>query len=283
MSTYTTLIDPISLSQKYAAPNWVIIDCRFGLGDKEQGRKDHQHSHIPGAIYVHLDEDLSGEIIPGTTGRHPLPPIKDCEERFSNWGIGADTQVIVYDYSHGGIAARLWWMLNWLGHEKVAVLNGGWTAWQAAGLPVDNSISKPQAQTFIANSQPDWVVDAETISDLDPQKTCLVDARAAQRYRGEKEPIDPIAGHIPGAVNYPFADNLDETGQWKSKEALRERFAPLLEGRDSSELIFYCGSGVTACHDLLALKHAGFGNARLFPGSWSGWITDASRPIAKQE
>jgi len=281
MAGYTTLIDPITLKENLSS-DWVIIDCRFGLGDKEKGRQGYHHSHIPGAIYVHLDEDLSGEIIPGVTGRHPLPSVEVCEKRFSEWGIGAEKQVIVYDYSHGGIAARLWWMLNWLGHEKVAVLNGGWAAWQVAGFPVDNLMPNPQVQQFKAVPQSNWIVEAEDLDTSDTAKNCLVDARAAERYRGENEPIDPIAGHIPGAVNYPFADNLTENGLWKSKEALRERFAPLLKDHNSTELIFYCGSGVTACHDLLALKHAGFGNARLFPGSWSGWITDATRPIAKK-
>lgn len=274
---YNTLISCESLNSLINEPNVVIVDCRFSLADTESGRNDYTQSHIPGALYAHLDEDLSGEIIPGKTGRHPLPKVDDFVQKLSDWGIDESVQVVVYDQSHGGIAARLWWMLQWLGHEKVAVLEGGWKAWQDAAHPTDAEAVTPTSRNFVAKPNPALIVDANYVNKIkaDPKHT-LVDSRARERYTGEVEPIDPVPGHIPGASSAPFLENLEE-GHFLSKEALAERFKKIGSNNPAESTIFYCGSGVTACHNLLAFKHAGLGNAKLYPGSWSEWITNNER------
>ncbi len=277
---YQTLINAEALHGLLGESNIRIIDCRFSLADKESGRRDYQSSHIPGALYAHLDDDLSGEIIPGTTGRHPMPSVADFAELCSKWGIDKNTQVIAYDQGHGGIAARLWFMLRWLGHEKVAVLNGGWAHWIKMGLAVDQQIKLPNRSQFVVAPPKDQLVSAEELLQLQRENWLLVDSRAAARYRGEKEPIDPVAGHIPGAVSAPFAENLNAEGLFHDQATLEQRFDTLLGNQKLSKTAFYCGSGVTACHNLLALHHIGRTEAKLYPGSWSGWITDPSRPIA---
>lgn len=278
---YQTLINAEALHGLLAEPNIRIIDCRFSLADKESGRKDYQSSHIPGALYAHLDDDLSGEIIPGTTGRHPMPPVSEFVELCSKWGIDEDTQVIAYDQGHGGIAARLWFMLRWLGHEKVAVLNGGWAHWVKLGLKVDQRIDLPNRSQFKAATPKDQLVEAGELLHLQQEENwLLVDSRAAERYRGENEPIDPVAGHIPGAVSAPFSENLNADGLFHDPATLEQRFDTLLGDHELGKTAFYCGSGVTACHNLLALHHIGRTEAKLYPGSWSDWITDASRPVA---
>lgn len=275
---FTTLIDVKDLYAHLGEPAWVIVDCRFGLDDTEKGRLDYYESHIPGAFYAHLDEDLSGEIIPGKTGRHPLPSVDTAAQLFSSWGIGGETQVVVYDDKAGGIAARLWWMLNWLGHEKVAVLDGGWPKWVEAGFPSDKELPKASPAYFEAHPQSQLLVDADFVDQIRQDADyVLVDSRLDFRYRGEQEPIDPVAGHIPGAINAPFPENLED-GTFKSEETLKERFSQILQGKTADHAVFYCGSGVTACHNVLALKHAGLGNAKLYGGSWSHWIADGKRP-----
>ncbi len=192
-------------------------------------------------------------------------------KRFSEWGIDAEKQVIVYDNKKGALAARLWWMLQYAGHTKVAVLNGGWQAWQRAGFKTENKENKPIATKFDMNHQRAWILSADEIEQVRNDKNwTVIDSRAAERYRGEIEPIDPVAGHIPAAINMPFAENWDEEGLMKTPEALRQRFANLPK---AEQCVFYCGSGVTACHNILAHKHAGLGMPRLYPGSWSEWIT----------
>lgn len=278
---HQTLINAQALHRSLGKVDIRIIDCRFSLADKESGRRDYQVSHIPGAIYAHLDDDLSGEIIPGTTGRHPMPSLDDFAKLCSKWGIDEDTQVIAYDQGHGGIAARLWFMLQRLGHEKVAVLNGGWAYWEKLGLPVDDEIIIPKRTEFKPTSPKKNLVEAGDLLQLQQEDNwLLVDSRAAERYRGEKEPIDPVAGHIPGAVSAPFAGNLNSDGLFYDRGALEKRFDTLLGKQDLSKTAFYCGSGVTACHNLLALHHIGRTEAKLYAGSWSDWITDESRPIA---
>lgn len=277
---YTTLIPPADLYRNYQRPDWVIVDCRFDLADTEAGRRAYREAHIPGARYAHLDDELSGEIVPGTTGRHPLPAADEAARVFGRWGIDDEVQVIVYDDKGGGIAARLWWMLRWLGHEAVAVLDGGWQAWQSAGYPVDQKTVRPQARTFTARVRHDLLVDAADVERFRrSSEYVVVDSRTPSRYRGEEEPIDPIAGHIPGAINLPFADNLT-AGHFRSTDELGHRFEKAIGNKDSDQVIFYCGSGVTACHNILAFQHAGKGEARLYPGSWSEWITDPRREVA---
>ena len=277
---FNTIISAAELSAHLADAdaNWRIIDCRHDLSDTEAGRRAYQAGHIPGAVFAHLDEDLSGPIIPGTTGRHPLPCVTAMEQQFGKWGIGTDTQVVVYDDKRGAIASRLWWMLRYLGHSAVAVLDGGLAAWLAQGGNLSTAISKPTPTDFQTDVQTDWVRDAAAVEESQSDTTqTIVDSRGAARYRGEVEPIDPVAGHIPGAISMPFAENWQEDGLLKSSEVLRERFADLPR---AGQVTFYCGSGVTACHNLLAYAHAGLGNANLYPGSWSEWITDSGRGVA---
>lgn len=281
---FTTLITGKDLNRHLSDPNWTIIDCRFSLADPDLGRREYEEAHIAGALYAHLDEDLSGPIVPGSTGRHPLPHPQRMARRFGSWGIGPEQQVVAYDASGGAIAARLWWMLRWLGHEQVAVLDGGWQEWQRQGYPVKDGVETARARQFTARPHEDWVASGDEVNALrEDAAFLLVDSRAAERYRGQDEPIDPVAGHIPGAVSLPYGDNLDASGRFRSQEALRQRFDEILQRVPPENAIFYCGSGVSAAHNLLALLHAGLGDARLYAGSWSEWITDQSRPVAREE
>ncbi|MDX2303843.1 MAG: sulfurtransferase [Microscillaceae bacterium] len=262
----------------------VLVDCRFSLLDTEAGRKAYHISHIPGAIYAHLDEDLSGEIIPGETGRHPLPSVDKLKDVFSFWGIKPRTQVIAYDDRAGATASRLWFLLRYMGHEAVAVLDGGWAAWLAAGQPVSAEIAQPEKSDFQPKPRPELIVDAQFVENiLQKGDYILLDAREGVRFRGEVEPIDPIAGHIAGACSLPFAENLDENGKFLNPDQLKARFEQLLKAQAAENSISYCGSGVTACHNLLAMYHAGLGEGKLYPGSWSEWITKKERPIALGE
>ena len=281
---YETLIDPATLHEHLGAADWAAVDCRFALADPAQGRRAYRAGHIPGAVYAHLDDDLSGRIVPGTTGRHPLPAPADCAATLSRWGIDGGVQVVAYDDVGGGMAARLWWMLRWLGHDAVAVLDGGFPAWQRAGYPTRTGDEARPPRTFTPHVRPELVAEVEVVEALraDPS-ACLVDARAAARYRGAQEPIDPVAGHIPGAVNAPWAANLDDDGRFLPPKQLRRRFEKVLGGVPPARAAVYCGSGVTAAHDLLAMAYAGLGGARLYPGSWSHWITDPDRPVARED
>ncbi|MCB0167860.1 MAG: sulfurtransferase [Anaerolineae bacterium] len=280
--TYSTLISVEELAEKLFEPGWVVVDCRFVLTDVEQGRRDYQASHIAGAVYAHLDEDLSGPIIPGQTGRHPLPEVDIVAQTLGHLGINNQTQVVAYDSGGGGIAARLWWILRWLGHDTVAVLNGGWAAWQSSGFPVRSSIETNAPKIFTPRPRPELILNADAVDKIrtDPAFR-LVDARGADRFRGENETLDPVAGHIPGAISLPFAANLDANQRFLPVEKLKERFQTVLEETPADHTVFYCGSGVTAAHNVLAMAHAGLGEARLYPGSWSEWITDEKRPVAK--
>lgn len=270
---YTTLISADNLKEHLGDPDWAIIDCRFDLADTEQGRQAFEESHIPGALYAHLDNDLSGPIIPGQTSRHPLPDITIFVERLSRWGIDEGVQVVAYDGGGGGIASRLWWMLRWLGHEAVAVLDGGWQAWQAAGFPTQREIDVRPARTFKPRPRSEMLVRIEEVVQLHTNPAYrLLDARSADRFRGENETIDPIAGRIPGATSAPFAENLTAEGKFRSVEELRTRFEALLGETPTGQTIHYCGSGVTAAHNLLAMAYAGLDGAKLYAGSWSEWI-----------
>lgn len=278
---HTLLVDPALLAAHLGDPAWAVVDCRFRLAEPAWGRRAYAAGHLPGAVYAHLDDDLSGPVVKGRTGRHPLPTPEAAARTFGAWGIGEGVQVVAYDDAGGAIAARLWWMLRWLGHDAVAVLDGGLPAWQRAGLPLRAGVEERPARRFVPHVRPHLVADAAAVEALGGRAgTCLLDAREGARYRGEHEPIDPVAGHVPGARSAPFAENLDADGRFLPPEALRARFAPLLAGADAEHAVVYCGSGVTAAHDVLALAHAGLGEARLYAGSWSEWITDPSRPVA---
>lgn len=281
---YDTLISTGELSRHLRDPDWAIVDCRFSLQAPDSGRQKYMHAHIPGAVYAHLNLDLSGEIVPGVTGRHPLPEVDKLIERFSAWGISAGVQVVAYDDNPagaGGIAARLWWLLQWLGHEAVAVLNGGWNAWVEAGLSVAAGEEFRSRSRFVPRRRPELFADSADVQIARSSATQKVfDSRSSERYRGENEPIDSVAGHIPGAVSAPYMHNIGEHGLFLPPDQLAQRFQSLLGDTSSKDVIFYCGSGVTAAHNLLAMKHAGLGDGRLYVGSWSEWITDPDRPIA---
>ena len=280
--SYTTLISTRDLGPHVGDLDWAVVDCRHRLADPAFGRAAYAESHIAGAVFADILDDLSGPVVPGKTGRHPLPAVATLEAKLSAWGIDRAVQVVVYDDRGGAMAARLWWLLRWLGHERVAVLDGGWPAWVAAGLPVRGGWETRKARRFLPALRPELLVDAETIARVrqDPGWRVL-DARAAERYRGENETIDPVAGRIPGAISAPYAENLRPDGRFKPAAALRERYTGLLGDVDAAHTACYCGSGVTAAHDLLALAHAGLGDGRLYAGSWSEWITDPRRPVAK--
>lgn len=271
---FDTLISAETLHHYLDDPDWRIVDCRFQLDDPEAGRRAYQENHIPGALYVHLDEDLSGPIIPGQTGRHPLPAVDEATALFSRLGIDKDVQVVVYDDKGGAIAARLWWMLRWLGHEAVAVLDGGLSVWDAKGFPLDSELPAIPPRTFIPQEQAGWILHADQVEAIREQdEWVLIDSRTPERYRGEHEPIDPVAGHIPGARNAPHPATTQEEGTYRSPGELREHFSEVTDRQPAERTVFYCGSGVTACRNILAYKIAGLGDARLYPGSWSEWIT----------
>ena len=279
---YTTLISADDLGAHLNDPHWIIVDCRFTLGQTERGREAYQQAHIAGAIYAHLDEDLSGPIVPGKTGRHPLPSVEAAARAFGSWGIDDTTQVVAYDDTGGSTAARLWWMLRWLGHDQVAVLDGGWQRWLERGGPTGSGVETRPPALFRPQPRPQIVVDAaKVLGLLDDPDYRIIDSRSAERYRGEQEPIDPIAGHIPSAVSGPSSAILAPDGRFLSSQQLAEHFQTLLGPVAPEHAVFYCGSGVTAAHNLLALAHAGLGDALLYAGSWSDWITDSQRPIAR--
>ncbi|MEJ2750890.1 MAG: sulfurtransferase [Anaerolineae bacterium] len=271
---FTTLIDVENLVAHLADPDWVIVDGRFRLDDTAFGQREYEAGHIPGAVYAHLDEVLCN---PPTTdnGRHPLPPAEILIERMGQLGIDSSKQVVAYDDKNGMIAARLWWLLRYLGHEAVAVLDGGWPAWLEAGQLQRSGVEENPLRPFTGSPRTDWVVLADEV----PDAVLLVDSRAPERYRGEVEPIDPVAGHIPGAVNYFYQRSWSGNGRYLTSEQIRQQLVAVLGQTDPDEAVFYCGSGVTACVNLLALNYAGLGNGRLYAGSWSDWITDPSRPI----
>lgn len=272
-----TLISANELAANLDNPDWVVADCRFSLADPDAGRKAHQDSHIPGSFYISLDEHLSAPHIAGVTGRHPLPDKDDWAKTVAALGIRHGSQVVLYDDAGGAMAARMWWMLRWLGHEDVAVLNGGWQAWQQSGNAQSSAARDFQAGSAAYEALPALVQVIEA-PDIDGDSQQLVDARDLPRYRGDTEPLDPVAGHIPGAVCSPFADNLGDDKHFLAPEQLREKFAAVIQ--PGKPVVCYCGSGVTAAHNILAMKIAGLEEPKLYPGSWSEWITDSGRPVA---
>lgn len=280
--SYTTLISPEALAPRLEDPDLRVLDCRFQLADPEAGERAWRQGHVPGAGYAHLERDLSGPAT-AATGRHPLPEMGDFAATLSRWGVGEGIQVVAYDDAAGMFAARLWWMLRcWVGHQAVAVLDGGLAAWQAAGGRLDSGIPAPRPGTFRIGQPLDMVVTtADLERDLAAGACLLVDARTAERFGGSTEPVDPVAGHVPGAVNHPCQDNLGPDGRFLPAAELAARWRRTLGGRAPAEAVCMCGSGVTACHDLLALEHAGLRGARLYAGSWSEWIRDPGRPVVR--
>ncbi|OFA01909.1 sulfurtransferase [Duganella sp. HH101] len=279
---YTTLISAADLSQHLTDDNWVILDCRHDLMNPNAGRDGFAIGHIQNAQFANIDSDLSGAKVGADgkfRGRHPLPERAALIDTLRGWGINDDTQVVAYD-AHGGMfAARLWWLLRWVGHPAVAVLDGGLAAWQSQGLPMATP-EAPRARGGISEraSLVETVSVEDVVANLATQARTVVDARAADRYRGENETIDPVGGHIPGAKNRFFKDNLNADGRFKDAAQLKEEFAPLFAS--AAQAIMQCGSGVTACHNLLALEVAGLSGAALYPGSWSEWCADPTRPVA---
>jgi thiosulfate/3-mercaptopyruvate sulfurtransferase len=280
---YSTLIDVSQLGALLGRPEVVILDCRFELANPDAGAAAYAQGHIPGAQYAHLERDLSGPAGP-TTGRHPLPDPERLAITFGRWGINANVQVIAYDAGPGAYAARAWWMLRWLGHEAIAVLNGGFAAWQAAGQAVETHVRRRDPRLYVPHLKADRsVVTEEVVKQRAAGSILLVDARSPDRFAGQNETLDPVAGHVPGAINRPFAANLGPDGRFLPVTALHEQWEALLAGRPATELVSMCGSGVTACHNLLALEHAGLTGARLYAGSWSEWIRDPARPVATND
>jgi len=256
-----------------------IIDCRFDLLAPSAGRRAYLEAHIPGAVYADLDHDLSAPV-GMTTGRHPLPDIECIAAAFGRMGIDDATTVVVYDERSGAVAARAWWMLRWLGHSRVAVLDGGLAAWQEAGFALQAGVVAVPNREFIARAQHDWIISTDSIAAGLGRGLRLLDARASRRFEGLAEPIDAVAGHIPGAINLPFERCLEADGRFRRPGALREILASVLGGPGETNLAVMCGSGVTACHLILASKLAGLPEPRLYAGSWSEWIRDPGRPVA---
>lgn len=276
---YDTLLSTTACKRYCTALDWRIIDCRFDLGDSSWGEQVYREGHIPGAFYGHLDRDLSG-LPDAASGRHPLPDWQHFADSLSRWGIHHDTQVVVYDQGSGAYAARLWWLLRAAGHRRVAVLDGGWSAWLTAGGACTDTVPPPDTRLVELSPGSGWVTTAQVERNLDSAAFLLVDARDGERFAGLREPIDPVAGHVPGAVNYPFEQNLGPGGVFRRPAELRDLWGGLLSGRTPGKVVHMCGSGVTACHNLLAMEVAGLPGSRLYVGSWSEWIRDRKRPVA---
>ncbi len=281
----TTLVTAEELEAHLFDRDWCVVDCRHDLLDFEAGWRAYRAGHIPGATFANVEEDLSGEKT-GRNGRHPLPNREDLVEVLRDWGIDDDTQIVAYDAHGGQFAVRLWWLARWLGHAKVAVLDGGWQAWLAKTNWSSTALPERERGTFEPRAPLVAIATAdEVLAARDDAAALIVDARAPERFAGRVEPIDPIAGHIPGAINRFWQDNLADRpdGPFKPSQQLRAEFERLLAGRAPGKMITYCGSGVTSCHHLLAMEHAGLLGARLYAGSWSEWIADPQRPVAKGE
>lgn len=257
-------------------PEWRLYDCRFDLAQPALGERQYAVAHLPGALYAHLDRDLSGPRN-GRNGRHPLPHAQDFARWLGRCGVRPSDVVVCYDAQGGTVAARLWWLLRWIGHERAAVLDGGYPKWVAEGRPVTAQVPGYEETVYPARPQPEMTIDVDAL-DAALGRVLLVDARSAVRWRGEAEPIDPVAGRIPGARNRFCGENLDEHGLFKSAERLRAEYGALLGEHAPTEVVHYCGSGVSACHNALAMELAGIPGSRVYTGSWSEWIAEARRP-----
>ncbi|WP_462378951.1 sulfurtransferase [Pseudomonas sp. Marseille-QA0892] len=278
--SHAHLITCEQLAIRLSQPDLLVLDCRFSLDDPDYGRRAYSAGHVPGAQFLDLNRDLSAAVIPGQTGRHPLPDPRRLARHLASIGLSADTQIVVYDDGPGAYAARAWWLLAWLGkREGVSLLDGGLKAWTEWGGLLTSDVPLMSPGDFEMDLDDSLVVEASELHRRlnDPHQR-LLDARSLPRYLGHEEPIDPIAGHIPGAVCAPFTDNLQPDGRFKSPEALSDQFAGLTG--ECSDVVAYCGSGVTACHNVFAMSLAGLPMPRLYAGSWSEWITDSTRPVA---
>jgi thiosulfate/3-mercaptopyruvate sulfurtransferase len=276
---FTTLISTSALAKCVDERTAIVIDCRFKLDDPAWGDRVFRASHVPGAVYAHLDRDLSGRKT-GTNGRHPLPDIGALASTLGRLGVGNGVQVVAYDQDNGIYASRLWWMLRWVGHDAVAVLDGGFAAWISEQRPVEHGEAAPTPASFVAAPRREMIVDVNGVEAITGSRSALLlDARAPQRYRGETETLDRVAGHIPTASNYFYQQNVDDQGMFRSADDLRAQFGRALGSTSPRDVVCYCGSGVTACHNLLALEHAGLTGARLYPGSWSEWCADDHHPV----
>lgn len=276
---FTNLVGAHELAA-LATPEWRIFDCRFDLRDPASGKRAYAEGHLPGAFYLDLEEDLSGALS-GLNGRHPLPDPHLLADKLGSLGVGPDTQVVAYDDAGGMFAARLWWLLRWLGHNRVAVLNGGIQAWKGSGQSLAGDTPETVTKVFTPVLQKNMKVDAEYVyGHLDNPAMQLIDARSPDRFRGENETLDPVGGHIPGAINRFFRDNLGPDGCFKQATELQEDFGALINGGDAHNVVHQCGSGVTACHNILAMETAGLSDSKLYAGSWSEWCADPARPVA---
>jgi len=278
---FRTLISTAALALNLNDPAFAIVDCRAKLDDLEWGAREHAAAHIPGAVHADLTNDLSGPKS-GTNGRHPMPDAQALAQTFSRLGIASGVQVVAYDQDNGMFASRLWWLLRWLGHDAVAVLDGGFKKWKAEERPTESGETRRAPRAFTGSPRPGMAVDVEAVaSHLGAGGPRLVDARAPERYRGDSEPIDKVGGHIPGAKNHFYQWNLDEQGLFRTPEELRAKISATVGDVPTDQVVCYCGSGVTACHNLLAFEHAGITGAKLYAGSWSEWSSDPTRPVEK--
>ena len=280
MKAEQMLVSTETLAAHLGDPDWIVFDTRHDLAYPDKGRQAWEAAHVPGAYFMHLDHDLSGAKT-GKNGRHPLPPLADFAARMNRCGVAPGRQVVVYDDGGGSFAVRLWWMLWWLGHDKVALLGGGFAAWKRENRPMDALVPAAREGRFEPRPREAMTVDAGTVAaSLDKRDLVVVDARAATRYMGENETLDPVAGHIPGSFNRFWQHNLGYDGRFLSPEELRAEFLEELGEVDPKRVVHSCGSGVTACHNLFAMELAGLPGSRLYPGSWSEWCADPSRPVA---
>lgn len=278
---HTTLISTDVLAEHLVSPSWLIADCRYNLNDASWGLAQYETAHIPGAVFIDVAHDLAGRRT-GTNGRHPLPPVEDMTTTFGRLGIADDVQVIAYDQDAGAFASRLWWMLRYLGHDAVAVLDGGFAKWTREGRPVRGGVETRRSGTFTPRLRKEMRVTVdETLAHLGDPSVLLIDARSPDRYAGKPDPLDTIYGHIPGARNRYYRDNVTDAGTMRSGRELRTDFEKVLAGNPAGHAVMYCGSGITACHNLLAMEHAGLRGARLFAGSWSEWESDPNRPVER--
>ncbi len=279
IAMYKTLIDSETLAENLDNSDWTIVDCRYDLMDGEAGQMAWLASHIPGAVYASVSGQLSGNVgglAVTDNGRHPMPAPETMIKTFSELGIDSSKQVVVYDDTGGAFAARLWWMLRYMQHDAVAVLDGGWSGWVSGNRQQESGEISNQVTEFSGEPAPERLVVIDQVSEV----TLLIDSRDPDRYQGKLEPIDRAAGHVPGAINHFWQNNLNEDGRFHSSEQLAENFKNLLAETASEDAVFYCGSGVTACHNLLAIAHAGLAEPRLYGGSWSEWSSDPERPVA---
>lgn len=279
--TYRTLISASELANNLDRADWILFDCRFSLADSSVGAKAYRMGHLPGARYAHLNDDLSSPVR-SYTGRHPLPDFAQLGKKLGQWGVNNRSQVVVYDDANGAFAGRMWWLLRCMGHEAVAVLDGGIQRWQKLGLPLTTLLPEVKASDFrFYLDHQQWLSASEVENGLARNHITLIDARTPERYQGLQEPIDPVAGHVPKALNRPFQRNLQASGEFLPVEQLKQQFTELLAGRTPQQVVHMCGSGVTGCHNLLAMEVAGLAGSKLYAGSWSEWIVNRNRPVAR--